>query len=524
MTPAPTRAAKKSGPEQRRPAKASPRSPARKKPIGPPKDWRHPYSTPLKTAYSDAGLRKARLIALFMAEHLVHMDGEYAFKPFVLDEFQLTNIVRPIFADVDRHEKRKIRKALVGLPRWGGKSEIMAGLVLACMFVEPKYQGQYYVVARDKNQARIIFNKAKTMVLRDPMLRRACTVFKDEIHVNETGAIFKVLPGDRKSVEGLHADVCLIDEYHVHRDDGIYSAMTSGMIGNWKSGGLLLVTSTAGHERKGPLWNLIKQLRKDPHGYVYWVGAEDDDDPDDPATWAKCCPMPWVTLADIKEAHNTLQAWEFERYHLNRFPSSGAAKAFSAKRWDELAKRKPDISIERRSALAVDASWWRDSTAFVLDQIDENGDHNVLCWIFYSDEPGKHINRELVKARLLEICEEHDVQRIACDSNFFKTTMLELEAEYGLPVESFPQKPEPMAAASMNLAEIIQAGRIRPGKDPELRAHVLNAGVQPTPYGWRIGRLEDDMKIDAAIALAIATYIVEMGEVQEYADVTAIVA
>lgn len=388
-------------------------------------------------------------------------------------------------------------------------SELMAAIVLACMFVEPKYQGQYYVVARDKGMAHIIFDKAKTMILRDPMLRRACTIKNDVIIVNETGAKFQVLPGDRKSVEGKHADVCLIDEYHVHKDNGIYNAMTSGMIGNWKSGGLLLVTSTAGHERKGPLWDLIKLLKKDPHGYVYWVGAEDDDDPHDPKVWRKANPMPWISMADLREAYNTLPLWEFERYHLNRFPAAGVAKAFDSKAWDA-NDAKPQLTIERRAVVAVDASWERDTTAFILDQVDEDGHHNVVCWIFESEEPGRPINRLTVKSVLLEICLEYDVYRVACDPNFFKTTMLELEIEHGIPVESFAQRNEPMAAACMNLAELIGEGRINHGGDKALREHVLNAGVQLTPFGWRIKKIEESLKIDAAISLAIATYIAEM--------------
>ena len=38
---------------------------------------------------------------------------------------------------------------------------------------------------------------------------------------------------------------------------------------------------------------------------------------------------------------------------------------------------------------------------------------------------------------------------------------------------------------------------------------MLNAGVKPTAYGWRLTKVEDDGKIDAAVALAIAAYLAE---------------
>ena len=48
------------------------------------------------------------------------------------------------------------------------------------------------------------------------------------------------------------------------------------------------------------------------------------------------------------------------------------------------------------------------------------------------------------------------------------------------------------------------------GGNAELTEQVLNAGVKPTPYGWRAhqGR-QDDLKIDAAVALVIAVYLAE---------------
>ena len=38
---------------------------------------------------------------------------------------------------------------------------------------------------------------------------------------------------------------------------------------------------------------------------------------------------------------------------------------------------------------------------------------------------------------------------------------------------------------------------------------MLNAGKKTTPYGWRLTRVQEDLKIDAAVALVMAAYLAE---------------
>lgn len=458
--------------------------------------------------YPAAGLLMFRRVVLFALKHLVHIDGPVAFKPIEFADFQLDGIIKPIFADLMRDGSRRVRKVLIGLPRDGAKSEIAAVICLSIMFLKPKYKGQYYVVARDKEQARSVFDKIKTMVLHDPILRRACDCQKDSIIVKETGAKFMVLPGDAKSVQSKHPDVCVIDEYHVHRNADVLNAMVSGMIGNWDQDALLIVLSTAGPQRKGPLWELKKQFEKDPRALVYWVGADDGDDMHDPKVWRKANPMPWISLDALKEAHDTLPPWEFERYHLNRFPSAGVSRAIDVNAWDAMAGL-PIIDPRRPSFLGVDASFSRDSTALVLDQVDEDGIHNWVAWIIYPEEPGIPINREYVKSLLLEIVSTNYVERVVCDPNYYVLEMLELANAHGVPVEVYRQTAQLMAKAYDILYSVAESGRGRHGGEPRLREQMLNAGKEPTAYGPRLTKLEDDMKIDAAVACAIATTVAE---------------
>jgi phage terminase large subunit-like protein len=466
--------------------------------------------TPKAAVYTAEGLLAAELIELFMRTHLVFTHGEFAGRPFVLEDWQRDNIIRPIFATIDGHGVRRYREAVIGLPRDGGKSEIAAALCLACAFTEPVYEGEYVVVARNRKQAGIVFNKMRAMVLRDPVLRATCEVRKTEIIIRETGARLYTVPWDAGSVQGIHAKVCIIDEYHVHRDDSVRNAMLSGMIG--EQGSLLITISTAAPWRKGPLWELLRTAPKDRRAYIYWAGAAEGDDADDPRVWRAANPQSWVTLGMLRDAHFTLPPSSFERYHLNRFPARGVKCAFDARVWDTM-DGLPVIDTKRPCVLAADASFRRDTTALVLDQVDSEGVHNVASWIFASVD-GAPIDREAVMATIVEIVHTYFVERMVCDPNYFVLEMMRLVSEFGVPVEEYPQNNPRMAKAFDVLYALVSSGRIRHGGARGLREHVLNSALNETPYGPRLDKASDSQKIDAAVALAIGATIAEA----EYQD------
>ncbi len=217
-----------------------------------------------------------------MLEHLRFTGGALAGKPMRLAAFQRDNIVRPIFGTLDARGRRVYREGIVGLPRWGGKSQLAAALGLTLMYTEPTFEGEYYVVATTRQQAGIVFEKAKRMVLMDDLLRGVTKVYRNVLEIPETGALFRVLPWDADTAQGYHPTAAIIDEYHVHRDSSMREALLSGMVGVEQ--GLLITISTAGPERKGPLWDLLRDTlgepgphagpaRRDPRAYVYWAGA-----------------------------------------------------------------------------------------------------------------------------------------------------------------------------------------------------------------------------------------------------------
>jgi hypothetical protein len=70
---------------------------------------------PKGAAYDEA---RADRIVRFCARYLKHMKGRWAGQPFVLEDWQEQEIIRPLFGTVDpKTGRRWYREALIGLPR-----------------------------------------------------------------------------------------------------------------------------------------------------------------------------------------------------------------------------------------------------------------------------------------------------------------------------------------------------------------------------------------------------------------------
>lgn len=456
---------------------------------------------------SDTGLMQAERVRRFGELHVRHMKDRWAGKPFVLEPFQWDNMIKPVYGTLDRRGKRKYKRALFGIPRWNGKSEITALLHLYHMFAEPVYGGEQYAFATTKPQAAIIFDTAKRMINADPVLRSACKVYRSVIEVQETGCIFRALPFDADTSQGFHPSFASGDEVHVMKNMEMIESMVTGMVG--REEGMFVAITTAGSKPGNMADVLREQWSQDPASYVYWQGATEKDDPHDPKTWRKANPASWITMDMLKNQYRALPLPVFQRLHLNLTAATGDnARAFNERAWDACGDL-PQIDTERPCIIGVDAAPRRDKTAVVLDQRGEDGVHNVKSWSFEADPEAGLLDFDELKHLLRELNSTYNVSRIIVDPAHLFAIMDELARE-GLPVEDFPQNASRMIPASMNLYDLIQMGRVRHGNDPMLTKHVLNAGAKEIPpSGWRLTKVNKNENIDAAVALAMAAHIAE---------------
>ena len=452
--------------------------------------------------------RRADDVIRFSESHVRHMKDRWAGKPFILEPFQRAKIIEPIYGRVDRKGRRKTKRALIGLPRWHGKTETVAMLHAYHLFAEPVFGGEQYAFAKTRQQAALTFDTVKRMIGADPLLTAASKVYRNVIEVPETGCTFRCLPFDADTSQGMHPSFATGDEVHVMPNMDMVDAMVTGMVGREEP--LFIAITTAAAAGKGhALDQLIELWKSDPAGYVYWQGAPRTADATDPAVWRAANPAPWITDQMLADQFAAMPLAVFERYHLNRKPTRDAdGRVFTSTMWDA-CKAKPVYDPDLPSVLAVDAASKRDRTAVVVDQVDAEGVHNLWCEVWAKPEDRDYTDFLAIEDEIRHMSQDYNVARLGFDPAKMRRTMTQLDEE-GYPVEEFPQNNVRLCPACQTLYELVAQGKVRHGGDPLLREHVLNAVVyERPPYGWRMTKPSAEDHIDAAIAAAMAVHMAE---------------
>ncbi|ECI3617332.1 hypothetical protein DNV77_11995 [Salmonella enterica subsp. enterica] len=162
---------------------------------------------------------------------LPHTKGEWAFKrmPITLEPWQLF-IVCCAFGWVQKGTKlRRFREVYTEIPRKNGKSAISAGVALYCFTCDNEFGAEVYSGATTEKQAWEVFRPARLMCKRTPLLVEAFGIEVNASNLNrpEDGARFEPLignPGD-----GASPHCAIVDEYHEHPTDALYTTMLTGM-------------------------------------------------------------------------------------------------------------------------------------------------------------------------------------------------------------------------------------------------------------------------------------------------------
>ena len=473
---------------------------------------------------SKNGYRQAKAYELFLGMHIRHVDNEFYGEQFMLEPWQRKHIWQPILgAGRMEHGRfiRKYRRALIGVPRDGGKSETAAGLLLTIASMEPVFGGEYGVIASSKKQADKTFRKIKSMILQDPDLSASWEVLTNTCVHRETGAIIMVFPYSEAMSQAYHFNVCIIEELHVHRSTAVLDAVISGQ--KSITNALTVVITTAGPKREGPLWDTLNLWRSDPNSYVYWLGADDRDDMTDRNVWRRVKPMSWISMQDMEDQFASTSRRSFERYTLNRFPLSGdASHAFTPRQIARALRQQSRFDFERPFVLGIDGAQSGNAFALVAAQRQDDGYH-FHEWVF-DDPPEDTGFYDLVQIEELvtELATEHHLTPFLDPARLLLFAQ-HLQQRYGVTVVAVPQNDKTMCPATSLVINAMRADLLHIGGCPKLAVHLGNALLDEKPsYGERFtseGKGRAKKLIDAAIAGAIALYALETQEqVPSFAD------
>jgi len=318
---------------------------------------------------------------------LRHTQGHLAGTSFVPMEWQINEIIRPIFGRVNAEGYRITRKGIIWIPKKNGKSTLAAGLALYLLMADGEAGAEVASAAADKDQAKIVYNMAYTMAKEaHHSVERKLSYGKGEIEHPDSNSRYYAVSSDVKGRHGPNLHALIFDEIHTQPDRTLWDAMAPA--GAARKQPLVIGLSTAGEDKEtlgGEQYDYSARIVdgdvENPAYHAVIYAAPENANWTDEAVWIACNPSlgEGVQLDFLRgqyaEARDmpTMQA-SFKRLHLNRW-AQGAGTWVPMEKWDRCEGFTAPPAPGALCFGGLDIASVKDMCAWVLifPQIDQAG-------------------------------------------------------------------------------------------------------------------------------------------------------
>ena len=197
--------------------------------------------------------------AVNFIQSLKHTKGVWAGQPFLLFDWQ-EQIVRDLFGIIKPNGYRQFTTAFVEICKKAGKSELAAAIALYLLAGDGEEGAEIYGCANDRQQASIVFDVAKDMVLQCPALLKRMKIVESQKRLvyTPTRSIYQALSSEVASKNGYNVHGCVFDELLGQPNRKLFDVMTKG----------------SGAARKQPLNFVITTAGSDKNSICYEVHAK----------------------------------------------------------------------------------------------------------------------------------------------------------------------------------------------------------------------------------------------------------
>lgn len=427
-------------------------------------------------------------------------------------------------------------------PRKQGKSAKGSGTLLYMLTADGEHGAECYTAATTKDQARIVFDDAKSMATKSPGLSThlGLAILQHSLTVAATSSKAAPLAAEGSTLDGLNVHFALLDELHAHRTRAVYDVIDTARGAREQS--LLWTITTAGTDRSGICYErrtyvtkILEGVVQDERvfGIIYTI--DEGDDYFDPASWAKANPnwgvsvMPDEMAAQARKAEGTPSALSnFLTKRLNVWVS-GESPWMDMRAWDRCADptlRDPQVHAGAKAWIGLDLAQKRDfaavSLAFEVDgvwhvctrlylnelAIQESGNAHLSGWSrqgYVQVTDGDITDFDVVADDLRELCRTFDVQEIAFDpalSMYFAGKLL----EEGLPMVEITQRAMFFTPPLIQVENLVHEKKLRHDGNPVMTWMVSNLVVKVSKFNELRAPTKErpENKIDGPIAMLMA--------------------
>lgn len=492
-------------------------------------------------------------------ELLPHIKGKWAREGrlITLEPWQCF-ILTTVFGWV--HHETGLRRFLEfyeEVPRKNGKSAIGSGLFLYMLTADGEHGAECYTAATTRDQARIVFDDAKAMAERSPGLRThlGLAIMQHSLTVAHTAGKGAPLAAEGSTLDGLNVHFALLDELHAHKNRAVYDVIDTARDAREQS--LLGTITTAGtdrsgicYERRTHLTKILERVIVDERVFGIIFTIDEEDDPFDPAVWAKANPNFGVSVLADNMAAAARKA-EAMPSALNNFLTkrlnvwvSGESPWMDMRAWERCAEpRLRDLSGYAGQGIKVWAGldlaqkkdfaalsivfehdWlvpgpdgvnvpqrkWCVCTRLYLNEIaiQESGNAHLSGWSrqgYVTVTDGDITDFDVVAEDMRQLCRDFDMQEIAFDpalSMYFAGKLI----EEGLPLVEIAQRALFFTPPLIQVENLVLEKKLVHDANPVMGWMVSNLVVKESKFNELKSPTKErpENKIDGPMAMMMA--------------------
>ena len=495
----------------------------------------------LPTSHYD---RKRANRAVSFIQSLRHTKGVWSEKPFKLFQWQ-EQIIRDIFGVIKENGYRQFNTAFVEICKKAGKSELAAAIALYMLCGDHEEGAEIYGCANDRDQASIVFNVAKDMVLKCPHLSDRVQVIesKRRLAYMPTRSYYQVLSSEVATKFGYNVHACIFDELLGQSNRRLYETMTMGS-GAARKQPLNFVITTAGSDRNSICYevhrkavDILEGRKHDPTFYPVVYSAPDDADWTDPKVWMDANPSlgKTIELDYYKQRcqsamENPAEEIQFRQFHLCQWTNT-SVRWMPMDKWDACGASYSAEDLEGRACYAgLDLSNTIDLTSLVLVFPPVNDEPYCILPFFWLPRDmmelrvrrdhvmydvwekqghiltteGDAVHYGFIEEFINELGKRYNIREIAYD-RWNASMMVQALKDDGFTMVPFGQGFKDMSNPTKDLMRMVLEKSLMHNRNPVLRWNIDNVFVRTDPAGnIKIDKEKSTEKVDGAVALVMA--------------------
>lgn len=484
------------------------------------------------------------------AAMLNHYKGEFAGRPIIVMPWQRF-ILGSIFCWVHRTTGlRMVRDAYVEVPRKNAKSALAAIVCLWMLLMDGEEGAEVYTCATKKDQAKLVYTDALKFMPPAMAKKHLRTVGGVTHHISSNSKMMP-LGRDSDTLDGLNPHLGVADEVHEMKDGSLIAVIENGMGARRQP--LLFKITTAGHNKRGPAWGFREtaiSLAEDAgrrdfvfdsfFGYVACPADSDRENWRERRVWEVANPglgitkyLAWMSEQAEKAEKTPNALGEFLNKQLN-FWTDAASRWISSDQWNAGSTDREallGLCAGQKCFAGLDLAQTTDLSAFCL-LFPPTGDRTkwVALWWHWCPEdkatnktksdrvpylewarsglikltPGNATDFSIIRADILEICADYQVQSVAFDRWNAGETVQYLMNE-GLTMLAHGQGYVSMSPPSKEIERKFLAGEILHDGNQLLGWQSSNVVVSRDASGnVKPDKEKSANKIDGIVALVMA--------------------